>query len=130
MGPAQVGVMATVIIGLAIGISASARAGGELDNDHDEGDSTSGPYGFVKDTRGADVPEATVMVDIKNRGTITTQSNVLGAYRIPTYGQEVKPDDVTVTCKKQGYKMVRAVPRMEQSDPKAGFEIECVLERQ
>src|SRR5690349_14467159 len=79
----------------------SAWAGGELtDEDKDDGDTTTGPYGFVKDTRGAVVAEATVTVDIKNRGQLVTQTNVLGAYRIPTFGIEIKPEEVTISCKK------------------------------
>jgi hypothetical protein len=112
-----------------MGISSGARAGGELEDDEHLGDPTTGPYGFVKDTRGAAVPQATVIVDIKNRGPIVTYSNVLGAYRIPTFGKEVKPEDVTVTCRKEGYRLARVVPRMEHSNTEA-FEIECVLERQ
>jgi hypothetical protein len=84
----------------------------------------------VKDTRGSALPEATVTVDIKNRGQLVTQTNVLGAYKIPTFGIEIKPEEVTISCKKDGYKQVEVVQRSEITDPKAGFEVECVMRKQ
>lgn len=124
--------VALVMIGLALALPIGAWAGGELaDEDHDHGgDTTIGPYGFVKDTRGTALPESTVTVDIKNRGQLVTQTNILGAYKIPTFGIEINPDDVTVSCKKDGYKQVGVMRREEMSDPKAGFEIECTLQKQ
>src|SRR5690349_10789163 len=83
----QARILAVAMIGLALIFPVSVWAGGELtDEDQDDGDTTSGPYGFVKDNRGSPVPEATVTVDIKNRGQLVTQTNLLGAYRIPTFG--------------------------------------------
>lgn len=124
------------IVAVVIGVLAlpvGAWAGGELtDEDHDDGDTTTGPYGFVKDTRGSAVPEATVTVDIKNRGQIVTQTNILGAYKIPTFGIAITPEDVTISCKKDGYKQSSVVHRegMGMGDPKAGFEVECTLQKQ
>jgi archaellum component FlaG (FlaF/FlaG flagellin family) len=125
------GIVAVAMIGLAIVLPVTARAGGELtDEDHEDADKTTGPYGFVKDTRGSAIPEATVTVDIKNRGQIVTQTNILGAYKIPTFGIQIKPDDVTIGCKKDGYKQVKVVLREGISDPNAGFEVECTLQKQ
>ncbi len=95
-----------------------------------KGDKTTGPYGFVKDTRGSVVADATVTVDIKNRGQLVTQTNILGAYRIPTFGIAINPDDVTISCKKEGYKQVSVMHRLGMADPKAGFEVECTLQKQ
>jgi len=123
------GIVAVVIGVLAL--PAGAWAGGELtDDDHDDGDTTTGPYGFVKDTRGSAVPEATVTVDIKNRGQIVTQTNLLGAYKIPTFGIAITPEDVTISCKKDGYKQSNVVHREGMNDPKGGFEVECTLQKQ
>lgn len=130
MKRSNAGIVAAAMIGLAVVLPASAWAGGELaDDDHDDGDKTTGPYGFVKDTRGAAVPEATVTVDIKNRGQIVTQTNILGAYKIPTYGIQIKPDDVTIGCKKDGYRQVGVMHREGMTDPNAGFEVECTLQK-
>jgi hypothetical protein len=133
MKPRNACIAAAAMIGLVLVLPITAWAGGALgddDHDHDEGDKTTGPYGFVKDTRGSVIPEATVMVDIKDRGQLVTQTNILGAYRIPTFGIAINPDDVTVSCKKEGYKQVNVVHRLGISDPKAGFEVECTLQKQ
>ena len=123
------GIVAVVIGVLALPVC--AWAGGELtDDDHDDGDTTTGPYGFVKDTRGSAVPEATVTVDIKNRGQIVTQTNILGAYKIPTFGIAITPEDVTISCKKDGYKQSNVMHREGMNDPKGGFEVECTLQKQ
>ena len=81
----QARIVAIAMIGLAVILPVGAWAGGELadEDHHDDGDTTTGPYGFVKDTRGTAIPEATVTVDIKNRGQLVTQTNILGAYKIP-----------------------------------------------
>ena len=68
-------------------------------------------------------------VDIKNRGQIVTQTNILGAYKIPTFGVQIKPDDVTIGCKKDGYKQVGVIQREGMSDPSEGFEVECTLQK-
>jgi len=134
MKPFQARVAAiAMMIALAVILPVGAWAGGELadeDHEHDESDKTRGPYGFVKDTRGSVIPEATVTVDIKNRGQLVTQTNLLGAYKIPTFGIEIKPEEVTISCKKDGYKQVSVVHREGLNDPSGAFEIECTLQRQ
>jgi hypothetical protein len=131
MNVAHARILAVAMIGLAMIFPVSVWAGGELtDEDKDDGDTTTGPYGFVKDTRGSPIPEATVTVDIKNRGQLVTQTNVLGAYKIPTFGIEIKPEEVTISCKKDGYKQVSVVQRQGITDPGAGFEVECTLQKQ
>ena len=132
MNRGQAWIVAVAMVGLAIVIPLNAWAGGELtDEDQDDAsDTTTGPYGFVKDTRGSTIPEATVTVDIKNRGQLVTQTNVLGAYKIPTFGIEIKPEEVTISCKKDGYKQVSVVHREGLNDPSGAFEVECTLQRQ
>src|SRR5215213_10169831 len=112
-----------LMTGWAIVYPITAWAGGELtDEDKDDGDTTTGPYGFVKDTRGNALPEATVTVDIKNRGQLVTQTNVLGAYRIPTFGIDIKPEEVSISCKKDGYKQTSVEQRLGMGDQAGGFE--------
>ena len=130
----QARIAAIAMIGLAVLLPVGAWAGGELtDEDHDDGnDTTKGPYGFVKDTRGATIPEAVVTVDIKNRGQLVTQTNILGAYKIPTFGIEIKPEEVTISCKKDGYKQIRVEQRMSMGmgNLGEGFEVECTMQKQ
>jgi hypothetical protein len=132
MNRGQAWILAVAMIGLAVVVPVSAWAGGELtDEDQDDsGDTTTGPYGFVKDSRGSVIPEATVTVDIKNRGQLVTQTNLLGAYKIPTFGIEIKPDEVTISCKKDGYKQTSVVHREGMGDAKGGFEVECTMQKQ
>jgi hypothetical protein len=134
MKPRNSWIAAVAMIGLALLVPPTAWAGGMLaEDDHDDdqsGDKTAGPYGFVKDTRGSVVADATVTVDIKDRGQLVTQTNILGAYRIPTFGIGINPDDVTISCKKEGYKQVNVVQRLGMADPKAGFEVECTMQKQ
>jgi hypothetical protein len=132
MNRGQAWIVAVAMVGLAIVIPLNAWAGGELtDEDQDDAsDTTTGPYGFVKDTRGSTIPEATVTVDIKNRGQLVTQTNVLGAYKIPTFGIEIKPEEVTISCKKDGYKQVKVEQRLGMGDGTGGFEVECTLQKQ
>lgn len=132
MNRGQAWIAAVVMVGLAVVIPLSAWAGGELtDEDQDDAsDTTTGPYGFVKDTRGSTIPEATVTVDIKNRGQLVTQTNLLGAYKIPTFGIEIKPEEVTISCKKDGYKQVRVEQRLGMGDGTGGFEVECTMQKQ
>jgi hypothetical protein len=130
MNRRQAWMVAVAMIGLALIFPVSVWAGGELtDEDKDDGDTTTGPYGFVKDTRGNAIPEASVTVDIKNRGQLVTQTNLLGAYKIPTFGIEIKPEEVTISCKKEGYKQVSVIER-GMADPNGGFEVECTLQKQ
>jgi hypothetical protein len=130
----QARIAAIAMIGLAAVLPLHAWAGGELTDEDKEddngGDTTKGPYGFVKDTRGATISEAVVTVDIKNRGQLVTQTNLLGAYKIPTFGIEIKPEEVTISCKKDGYKQVSVVQRLSMAEPGAGFEVECTLQKQ
>jgi len=132
MNRGQAWIVAVAMVGLAIVIPLNAWAGGELtDEDQDDAsDTTTGPYGFVKDTRGSTIPEATVTVDIKNRGQLVTQTNVLDAYKIPTFGIEIKPEEVTISCKKDGYKQVKVEQRLGMGDGTGGFEVECTLQKQ
>ena len=130
MKPRNAWIAIGLMTGWAIVYPITAWAGGELtDEDKDDGDTTTGPYGFVKDTRGNALPEATVTVDIKNRGQLVTQTNILGAYKIPTFGIEIKPEEVTISCKKDGYKQVSVVQRESMGEPAAGFEVECTLQK-
>ena len=132
MKPYQARAVILAMIVLAVILPVGAWAGGELadDDHHDEGDTTKGPYGFVKDTRGSPIPEATVTVDIKNRGQLVTQTNILGAYKIPAFGIEIKVEDVAISCKKDGYKQISVVHREGLNDPSGAFEVECTLQKQ
>ena len=123
------GVVAVLAFGLAFGLASGARAGGDYD-DHDEQNADAGPayFGFVKDTRGAVISQAKVTAQIKNRGMLITHTNILGAYKLSIAGKEVKVDDITISCSKDGYKQIRVLER-PASGGETGVEIECTLQR-
>lgn len=126
---ANAAVVALAVFGLALA-GPGAWAGGDAD-EHDENDAEGGPsyHGFVKDHRGVLVPEAKVSADIKGRGTIVTHTNILGAYRLNSFGKEINPDDVTITCQKDGYRQLRVTRRQESAEGRTAIEIECTLQR-
>jgi len=131
MTPGRIFLVAAAAFALACGSATGARAGANMD-EHDEDEANAGPsyHGFVKDTRGATVADARVAADIKGRGTIVTRSDILGAYRLSSFGKEIKPDDVAITCAKDGYKQLRVVRRQDDADGKTNIEIECTLQKQ
>jgi len=131
MTPGRAFLLAATAFALVCGSATGIRAGASMD-EHDEDGADAGPayHGFVKDTRGATVADARVAADIKGRGTIVTRSDILGAYRLFSFGKEIKPDDVTITCTKDGYKQLRVVRRQDDADGKTNVEIECTLQKQ
>ena len=72
--------------------------------------------------------EARVTAEIKNRGTLVTHTNILGAYKINSFGKEIGPDDIAISCSKDGYKQLRVTRRMGMGT-ETGIEIECRLQR-
>jgi hypothetical protein len=122
---------AVAALGIVCLLSTAPWAGGSgFDDDHEHSEDE-GPafFGFVKDTRGAAVPDARVSVATK-AGELITRSNILGAYRVPGFRKDVDPDTVQIVCDKAGYKFVRTVRRSgTNTNPKTPIETECVLQR-
>ncbi len=124
------------ITGLALGITCAVStalwAGGSGFGEDDDHSEEEGPayFGFVKDTNGATVADAKVTVAVKDRGGVITRTDALGAYRVPGFGKEVDPNEVQITCEKQGYRQVRILRRTAQgADGKTPIETECTLQR-
>ena len=114
-------------------ISVVAWAGGAGFGDDDDTSAETGPsyFGFVRDTSGATIPDAKVTVAVKNRGgSIITRTDALGIYKVPGFGTDVNPNDVEISCDKQGYRQTRTVRRSSpSSDPRIPIETECTLQR-
>jgi hypothetical protein len=124
--------MAGPAIAMACALSIAAWAGGAGFGDDDDNSEEEGPsyFGFVRDTNGATVPDAKVSVGVKNRGAVITRTDLLGTYKVPGFGKEVDPDDVVISCDKQGYKQVRVVRRSRSTtDLRIPIETECTLQR-
>src|SRR5215813_2999563 len=93
-----------LVIALTCVASTGIWAGGSGFGDDDDPSEDEGPsyFGFVKDSNGATVPDAKVTVSVKDRGGVVTRTDALGAYKVPGFGKEISPNDVEVTCEKQG----------------------------
>src|SRR5215475_425325 len=127
------GSLASAVVAVACMLATAVWAGGAGFGDDDDNSEEEGPayFGFVKDTNGATMPDAKVTVGIKDRGGVVTRTDALGAYKVPGFGKDVSPDEVTVACEKQGYKQTKTLRRMRapNADPKIPVETECTMQR-
>jgi hypothetical protein len=116
-----------------VALSTALLAGGSgFDDEHDQDDEQASLvfFGFVKDTRGGIVADAKVTVGIKAVGEVVTRSNILGAYRVTGFRNDIDQQTIDVQCEKQGYKYVRSFRRSApDANPKTPIEMECVLQR-
>ena len=106
-----------------------AWAGGEAGNDdhpHDDG-----PYyfGFVKDNSRKAIRDAKVTAEMKGRPSIVARTNAAGFYRIPGFGKDIVPTNVTLSCAKEGYKQTKVfVKTAAAKKPVTAVEIECTMQ--
>src|ERR1700761_2796580 len=93
------------------GLAAQALAGGD---DYDAANDTEGAgpayFGFVRDQRGAPVSDAQVFLTPKSGQPVTLKTNVLGLYRSHV-NKDTLPDDVAISCEKDGYKQDKVFRR-------------------
>ena len=121
-----------LVVTTACVVSAAAWAGGSGFGDDDDNADEGGPsyFGFVRDSGGVTVADAKVTVSLKNKISIVTRTDALGTYKVPGFAKDVDPQDVQVSCDKDGYKQVRVVRRSTPNpDPKIPIETECTLQR-
>ena len=86
----------------------TARAAGEMgDADHkDEGASY---FGFVKDASGKPIAEAKVTAEIKNGISYIIHTSKNGMYKFGGFNKKITPNDVTISCTKDGFRQVRVI---------------------
>jgi len=121
-----------LVVAAACTMSAAAWAGGAGFGDDDDNADEGGPsyFGFVRDNNGATVPDAKVTVSLKNKISIVTRTDALGTYKVPGFAKDIDPQDVKVSCDKDGYRQLRVVRRSTPNpDPKIPIETECTLQR-
>jgi hypothetical protein len=120
------GVLTLTLIMALPGLCLAGGTGfGDDDSDDDNGPSY---FGFVREVDGPGVADAKVTAALKDRGALVTRSDIMGVYKIPGFGKDVDPKDVTIACAKDGYKET-SVDRRPSSDPKDPVEIECYLQK-
>lgn len=120
--------VASVVLAAQFLAVAAWSGGASLDEDAPEGV----PYfGFVKDARGDKVPDAKVAAEFQQGGaTLITRSDATGHYTISAFGDDVNPDEVKITCSKDGYKfdtMIRREVNLKPGDP---VEADCMMTKQ
>jgi hypothetical protein len=105
-------------------ISTPVWAGGLGEHQHDK----PSYFGFVKDASGKVIADARVKADLKGRAAMVTRTNALGMYKIPELTKDIGPNDVTISCSKDGYRQVRIFRRTPQN-AKPPIQVECTLQR-
>jgi hypothetical protein len=106
----------------------AAQAGGDH---YDAMNDTEGKgpayFGFVRDHRGAPVPDAQVTLKPKQGEPVVLKSNVLGLYRSHVT-KDVQPADVEISCGKAGYRQTGVLRRPGQENDRH-IETNCTLRR-
>jgi hypothetical protein len=124
-----------LVFGFAIAFAAlrSAVAGGVGFTDEDLSSAGDGPafFGFVRLVDGPGIADAKVTAELKNKGALVTRTDILGVYKIPGFGKDVNPDDVIISCAKEGYKQANVLRRPHTAgDAKDPIEVECYMQKQ
>ena len=125
-----------LVLWLPFAISSIAMAGGaSLDEDPDDA-STQGVsfFGFAKDLdRGGGVPDAKVTAQIKNRNaSLVTRTDDQGHFKFSGFSKDINPDDVQITCAKEGFTLQRTARRRPPGggDAPSSIEVDCLMVRQ
>ena len=125
----------TALLGLAVVFAAlrPALAGGIGFSDEEINSAGDGPafFGFVRLVDGPGIADAKVTAELKNRGALVTRTDIMGVYKIPSFGKDVNPDDVIISCAKDGYKEASVLRQPHAAgDTKDPIEVECYLQKQ
>ncbi len=85
-------------------------------------------FGFVRDPRGTPISDASVVLTPKSGDPVTIKTNVLGLYRSHVR-KDVVPDDVAVSCTKNGFKEARVFRRTPPGAKDMFIETDCTLQK-
>src|ERR1700692_172559 len=122
------GWLRVLLVATLIGVvPTSSRAGGVGFGEDDANSGDDGPsyFGFVREVDGPGVADAKVTAELKNRGALVTRTDILGVYKIPGFGKDINPDDVIISCAKDGYKQANVLRRPHTAgDAKDPVEVE------
>jgi hypothetical protein len=127
----RVWLRAALVAVSALAVCGPARAGGvgfgdEITTPGDEGPSY---FGFVREVDGPGIADAKVTATLKaGGGALVTRSDIMGVYKLPGLGLDINPDDVTISCAKDGYAEAN-VERRPRGDAKDPIETECYLRK-
>jgi hypothetical protein len=121
---------------IAFGVTFSAcdrvRAGGVTFDSPDDSEADAGPpfSGTVKDRDGNPVEDAKITVTVKVfNSTLILRTDSDGHFLVKGFDKSVDPNDVEISCSKDGYKEYAKSRRPAGSDPKAAIQIDCILQK-
>ena len=123
------------LVFIVVVLPGAALAGADAADGHDDAPPPNleeGPFyfGFVKDVSGVPVRDAKVSASYRDKLTLVARSSVTGAYKLPGFRKEINPDEVVISCAKEGYRQVRVFrypsPR---GNPTKAVETECRLQK-
>lgn len=129
---AAAAIIIAIVTVIAFFAPGAALAGGASLLNQDISGGADGPsfFGFVRETGGTGINDAKVTGDLKG-GALVTTTDVLGLYKLPGFGKNVNPDDVVISCAKDGYKQANVVRRPHPAgDMKDPIEVDCYLQKQ
>lgn len=126
---------ASLLLGLAVTIPLAfaglAWAGGASLDEDDEDQSNAGVsfFGFAKDLdRGGGVPDAKVSAEIKNRNaSLVTRTDDQGHFKFSGFSKDINPNDVEITCSKEGLKLQRTMRRQADAEGASSIEVDCLM---
>jgi hypothetical protein len=109
-------------------------AGADAADGHDEAlpNQEEGPFyfGFVKDAGGVPVRDAKVSASYGDKLTLVTRTGATGAYKLPGFKKDINPNDVAISCSKEGYRQVRVFRHPPpRGKPVKSVETECRLQK-
>jgi len=119
------------LLGCLAFVTMAAQAGPDALDGHDDHGPDDGPvyFGFVKDTGGVPVRDAKVSASHKSL-TLVTRSTATGAYRLRGFNKDATPDQVTISCEKEGYRQARVFRfPLPKGKPVKSVETECRLQK-
>ncbi len=107
-------------------VTVSQAGGGEYEGADDSENAGPAYFGFVRDDKGSNLAAAKVTLLSKSGIKVDIKSNVLGVYR-SHISKDIKPEDVSLLCEKDGYQQVRIVKRSNSSG--RVIEADCIMQK-
>ena len=128
---ARIAGAAAVAAGFFVCLPALANGGDFFEemmaNFHNNSDDGVPYFGFVRDSKGKSIPEATVTATTPTGSSFIVQADIRGHYRIAGFSKRVDAKKVQITCAKVGYKLIARDRRLLRGVPNAPVETNCVL---
>jgi hypothetical protein len=111
-----------------LGATTAFAGGDDYDAANDKENAGPAYFGFVRDNRGSPVPNAIVVLRPKAGKAVEVKTNAVGLYRSHV-SKEARPDDVTVSCEKAGFKQSRVNRRTPPGSTAMFIETDCTMQR-